>query len=299
MYIYQITNLINGKIYIGQTNNITKRWSNHKCNNDPNTVIARAIRKYGIENFKFEVLYRNVPIEDIDELEIKTIQEKHSRVPEGYNVAKGGQGKCEKDIHRYGAENANAHLTDEEVRYILLHRNIPMYILYSQFSEKISYNQFKKVYHHQVYKNIIVEEIEEYPNNFEFSNQFTSNNVLEYDEVIDIRERYAKGEYWRDVFQDYKHLYKNEWSFYRVYYGYSYSLVMPEVFTQENKKLHSSKCKSCENNGRAKLTEKDVKDIRAKYKKGFTRQEIYKLYPQVSPASIRMVINNKTWTKML
>ena len=68
MYLYQITNLINNKVYIGQTNNITKRWSNHKCCNSPDMVIAKAIKKYGIENFKFEVLYRNVQIEEIDEL---------------------------------------------------------------------------------------------------------------------------------------------------------------------------------------------------------------------------------------
>ena len=67
MYLYQITNLINNKVYIGQTNNITKRWSNHKCCNSPDMVIAKAIKKYGIENFKFEVLYRNVPVEEIDE----------------------------------------------------------------------------------------------------------------------------------------------------------------------------------------------------------------------------------------
>ena len=67
MYIYQITNLINNKIYIGKTNNPQKRWDNHKCSNDPNMVIARALRKYGINNFKFEVLYRNISIEDIDD----------------------------------------------------------------------------------------------------------------------------------------------------------------------------------------------------------------------------------------
>lgn len=80
MYLYQITNLINGKLYIGQTNNIEKRWSNHKCCNCPDMAIAKAIKKYGVENFKFEVLFRNVPIEEIDELEIKTIKEKNLKL---------------------------------------------------------------------------------------------------------------------------------------------------------------------------------------------------------------------------
>lgn len=91
MYLYQITNLINNKKYIGQTNNIQKRWSNHKCCNSPNMVIAKAIKKYGVDNFKFEVLYKDIPIDKIDDLERKIIQEKNTLVPNGYNVSKGGQ----------------------------------------------------------------------------------------------------------------------------------------------------------------------------------------------------------------
>ncbi len=59
MYVYQITNLINNKKYIGITNNYIKRWSNHKSGNSKNMVIGRAIEKYGIENFKFEILFDN------------------------------------------------------------------------------------------------------------------------------------------------------------------------------------------------------------------------------------------------
>lgn len=295
MYLYQITNLINGKVYIGQTNNITKRWSNHKCCNSPDMVIAQAIKKYGVDNFKFEVLYRNVPIDEIDELEIKTIDEKNSRVPNGYNVSAGGS--IHHDIHKYGNENSNAHLTQEEAQYILDHRDIPMYLLYDEVSDKLTYEQFRKLYHHQTYTNLQTN-TPEYPHNIEFSCQFTSG-PLEYDDVVQLRQRYANGEYWKDVYKDYKWAYSDEMTFWNVYYGNRYKLVMPEVFTKENRHYHSSLSKQGSLNGRAKLTEDDVRRIRKLWKEGITRKELYEMYPQVTPTSIRGVINNKTWKNLL
>lgn len=295
MYIYQITNLISGKIYIGKTNNPKKRWNNHKCSNDPNMVIARALHKYGTDNFKFEILYKNIPIEDIDELEQRTIKEKNSRVPNGYNVAEGGQGGI--GVSKYGVDNSNAHLTQEEAQYILDHRNEPMYLLYELVSDKLSYGQFKKLYHHQTYTNLTTI-VSEYPYNREFSSQFTSNN-LEYDEVVELRERYANGEYWRNVYEDYKDKYFDEMTFWNVYYGNRYKLVMPEVFTEENRHRHSSMSKQGALNGRAKLNEDDVRKIRQLWKDGITRKELYEMYPQVNPTTIRGVINNKTWKNLL
>ena len=294
MYIYQITNLINNKIYIGQTNNITKRWANHKCCNSPYMVIAKAIKKYGVENFKFEVLYRNIPIEQIDELEQKIIKEKNCRVPYGYNVSVGGSSHT--DIHKYGADNSNARLTEEEAQYILDHRNQPAYLLYDDFSDKISYDAFYKVYHHLTYTNLTTT-IEEYPFNREFACQFTSGK-LEYDDIVNIRERYAKGEYWRDVYKDYIWACDNEWSFWNIYYGNRYKLVMPEVFTIENRKKHSSYKNQGASNGRAKLTEDDVIKIRQLWDEGITRKELYEMYPQVNPTTIRGVINKKTWKNL-
>ena len=55
--IYKITNIINGKCYIGKSeSNIEKRLNEHKVGRHSNEHLQRAIQKYGIENFTFEVL---------------------------------------------------------------------------------------------------------------------------------------------------------------------------------------------------------------------------------------------------
>lgn len=295
MYIYQITNLINNKIYIGQTNNIKKRWSNHKNSNDPNMVIARAIRKYGKENFKFEVLLKNLSPEEANQKEIELIKEKESLIPNGYNVASGGN-RIDGCSH-IGAKNSNAKLTEAEAQYILDNRNIPMYVLYEEFVDKLSYNQFKKVYNNEVYTNLSTT-TPIYPYNFEFSNQFFTRG-LEYDDVVHLRNCYVEGKYWRDVYEEYRDYYSNEWSFWNVYNGNNYKLVMPEVFTKENKHLHASVAHSGTNNGRAKLSSEEVLTIRKLYKEGSTTSELYKAYPQVSTTTVRNIINGKTWKNLL
>ena len=59
--IYIITNLINNKVYIGQTiQTLEKRWQGHcrkSCSkNEADMQIKRAIYKYGKENFTIKVI---------------------------------------------------------------------------------------------------------------------------------------------------------------------------------------------------------------------------------------------------
>lgn len=99
--IYKIENLINGKVYIGQSKDIQKRWTEHrkiaeKINETYRcSYIHNAIKKYGIENFSFSVIEK-CPLEDLDEKEIKWIAYYHSYVNDplcnGYNLTIGGQG---------------------------------------------------------------------------------------------------------------------------------------------------------------------------------------------------------------
>lgn len=300
MYVYQITNLINNKKYIGITNDYLKRWSNEKSYpKDPKRrqAIQEAIHKYGKENFSFEVLFSHLSIEDAVWKEEQLIQELNTLVPNGYNVDQGGKYHPNHQP-KWGAENGNALLTEEEAQYIKDHRNIPAYVLFEEFSDRISYETFLKCYNHKTYKNLIPK-VEPYPHNREFSSQFTSAK-LEYPEVVELREKYSQGVYWKTLYNEkYKEIYKNPMSFWNVYNGKSYVYVMPEVFTEENKKLHACLARGGENNGKSTLKEEDVRNIRRLNRDGVSNKELYELYPQVTPTTIRDIIHYKTWKKVL
>lgn len=90
MIIYKITNLVNGKIYIGQTSGTLKdRWLKH-CSNSSNCVkLKNAINKYGRHNFKIEKLYKVKTKEELNKLEKITIS-KYDSINSGYNLTTGG-----------------------------------------------------------------------------------------------------------------------------------------------------------------------------------------------------------------
>jgi group I intron endonuclease len=84
--IYKITNLINGKIYIGQTNNYNRRHREHKNKMYGNCekVLYNAINAYGFENFEMEQIEDY--IENYNEREQYWIEYYDCKVPKGYNV---------------------------------------------------------------------------------------------------------------------------------------------------------------------------------------------------------------------
>lgn len=86
--IYMITNKINGKRYIGQTLNFYHRYCNHKWSiKKLDTVLTRAFKKYGFENFEFEMIQECKPTE-LGRLEIHYVEKFN---PE-YNMVGGGGG---------------------------------------------------------------------------------------------------------------------------------------------------------------------------------------------------------------
>lgn len=103
-HIYRITNTVNHKVYIGQTNHPKQRWSQHKHSaktqqGRDNQVIARAIAKYGAENFKFEVIASFETLEEVNMAECQMIEQYNSRDPKvGYNVDVGGRAERAPEI---------------------------------------------------------------------------------------------------------------------------------------------------------------------------------------------------------
>jgi group I intron endonuclease len=91
-YVYKITNTANGKIYYGKAASVSGRWANHltQAKQGKGFALHRALRKYGREVFKLEVVAVLDTNEEASALETQLI----ALVPptRGYNIAKGGDG---------------------------------------------------------------------------------------------------------------------------------------------------------------------------------------------------------------
>jgi group I intron endonuclease len=87
MFVYRVTNLINGKIYVGKSKN-----------NDPKyfgsgPLIKNAILKYGLENFRKDILCECNTLSDLNEREVFWIEKLNTtNRAVGYNLTKGGDG---------------------------------------------------------------------------------------------------------------------------------------------------------------------------------------------------------------
>lgn len=94
--IYKITNNINQKCYIGQSVNIERRWREERAAaNSPSDLEydcprSRAFRKYGLENFSFEIL-EQCEVSQLNSREGYWAKFYNSYTPTGYNVAQCGE----------------------------------------------------------------------------------------------------------------------------------------------------------------------------------------------------------------
>ena len=93
MLVYLATNKINGKQYVGQTvKKLNLRWNEH-TSNQSNSVLHKAIRKHGKENFSVEKIHDCNSKEEMDFVEIFYIILLDTKAPNGYNLTDGGEGR--------------------------------------------------------------------------------------------------------------------------------------------------------------------------------------------------------------
>ena len=123
--IYKVTNLINKKIYIGQTIDIVQRKRNHKSDSyninsqGYNYALHKAIRKYGWNNFYWEIL-EEISNDDpsiMNEREIYYIT-LYKSYKKGYNETFGGGGhKRDKKTFKECCKDSK-NFSEEEIRDI-------------------------------------------------------------------------------------------------------------------------------------------------------------------------------------
>lgn len=144
MIIYLVTNLINQMKYVGQTTRTLKqRKSSHLSSSKKGSTyyLHRAIRKYGAENFKWEVIYNATSEEELNEKETYFIKEYNTNSQDGYNLTEGGRG-----IRGW----KHSELTKEKIKQCAIKNNSAQYLKKFVQSEegrkKISLMQLGKTY---------------------------------------------------------------------------------------------------------------------------------------------------------
>lgn len=87
--VYIHRNKLNGKVYVGQTCQLSERWKGKGKNYFNSIKFYNALKKYGWDNFTHEVIYSNLNKEAADRLEKELIC-KYNSIKNGYNLKEGG-----------------------------------------------------------------------------------------------------------------------------------------------------------------------------------------------------------------
>ena len=226
--IQKITNKKNGKIYIGQSNNIKRRFYEHCRNNE--ILIDKAIQKYGKEEFIFEVV-EECKIEELNEKETYWIKKFKSNV-NGYNLSTGG------DQHSLGENNGRALLKDDDVIFIRKsyneHKNRKE--IYEYFKDKIGFGEFAAIWSGATWSHIMPEVLTK-ENKHYYSKEATNGEKspkakFSNKEVILVRQRYVKEDA-RSIYEDYKDRCKYQ-TFQQMLWGRTYSDL--PIYKKQQKK---------------------------------------------------------------
>ena len=175
-YIYIIRNYINSKVYIGQAVDPQKRFDGHIHNSmarSERSAIDSAIKKYGAENFYYEILEEKTA--DYNESEKYWIRFFNSISPNGYNILAGG----EDPPVRRGIENNRSKFSKADIPQIhRLLRNPAVTIMDIASAYGVSPNTIKNVNNGRTHRmDKIQYPIRDFRCSGEHGNMLSSNTI--------------------------------------------------------------------------------------------------------------------------
>jgi hypothetical protein len=152
-YIYKITNLKNGRIYIGKTiRTIETRWREHlkdfHNHNKDNLPLYAAMNKYGVDNFVIEQI-EECTDEEVSERERFWIENFQS-FKQGYNATLGGDGKPYVDYDLVCTLYKELQNQSEVARRMNIERSTVVYILKNRHIDIKPSGEFMKEFSSKV-----------------------------------------------------------------------------------------------------------------------------------------------------
>lgn len=200
--IYKITRIETGKAYIGQTNDIERRFIEHKSNKSHfDTAIDKAILKHGADAFTYEII-EECAVEQLDEREKYWIDFYNTFHGFGYNCNEGGG--CSS-----GENNGRTKLTDKEVSYIrdCYNQHKRRRDVYKEFEDKITFGSFASIWDGSTWKHIKPEvytkENLEYYKKHATDGELSDSAAFSSQEVYEMRCRYV-NETAKQIYEDVK-----------------------------------------------------------------------------------------------
>ncbi len=312
--IYKISCKANNKDYIGITVDFRRRLAIHWHDAfiiKKQTVLCRAIRKYGKEQFTVTKINNVKTWDEACNKEMQYIHSLGTKIPHGFNMTDGGGGlfgfkasketrlkhsKIHKGLH-VGEKNHSSKLSDQEIidiRRQYKEESISQHQIAKNYG--ISQIQVRRIINNESWSHIHEGALKS--TEIKEKAQEHSRSKLTPEKVIEIRKRYKK----ENIFQ---YQLAEEYGVSKVtiletLVGKSWTHIHEGILTPlEIRKRRSEIQKGVlagNKNGQAKLTESNIIEIRDLYKTG---QYSYKQLAEnfnTCKGNIANIIKRKTWT---